>query len=66
MNGWVTRDIYSAGNVCVQVEGDGKPCKQRYSDNTLDGKLGFATIGAESGSDDDYNDSVVVLNWPLT
>lgn len=55
-----------AGNVCVQVEGDGKPCKLRYSDNTLDGKPGFATIGAESGSDDDYNDSVVVLNWPLT
>ncbi|WP_370576193.1 fucose-binding lectin II [Serratia sp. PAMC26656] len=54
------------GNVCVQIEGDGKPCKLRYSDNTLDGKPGFITIGAESGTDNDYNDSVVVLNWPLS
>ncbi|MEK9494985.1 fucose-binding lectin II, partial [Photorhabdus sp. P32] len=43
-----------------------KPCKLRYFDNTLDGKPGSVIIGAENGTAGNYNDSVVVLNWPLT
>ncbi|MEK9494905.1 fucose-binding lectin II, partial [Photorhabdus sp. P32] len=31
----------------------------------LDGKPGTATIGAENGTKNNYNDCVVVLNWPL-
>ncbi|WP_323836836.1 fucose-binding lectin II [Photorhabdus africana] len=53
------------GKVCVEIEGDGKPCKLRYAYNTFDGKPGIAVIGAENGSNNNYNDSVVVLNWPL-
>ncbi|MCC8386413.1 photopexin B [Photorhabdus laumondii subsp. laumondii] len=55
-----------AGNVCIEIIGDGKPCKLRYSYNTLDGKPGTVTIGAENDANNNYNDSVVVLNWPLT
>ncbi|TNH44888.1 fucose-binding lectin II [Photorhabdus luminescens] len=53
------------GKVCIEIIGDGKPCKLRYSYNTLDGKPGSVIIGAENGSNNNYNDSVVVLNWPL-
>ncbi|CEF28698.1 conserved hypothetical protein [Xenorhabdus nematophila str. Websteri] len=53
------------GKVCIEIIGDGKPCKLRYSYNTLDGKPGTVTIGAENDSNNNYNDSVVVLNWPL-
>ncbi|EQB98599.1 fucose-binding lectin II [Photorhabdus temperata] len=53
------------GKVCIEITGDGKPCKLRYFDNILDGKPGIATIGAENGTKDNYNDCVVMLNWPL-
>ncbi|MDB6373826.1 fucose-binding lectin II [Photorhabdus bodei] len=53
------------GKVCIEIIGDGKPCKLRYSYNTLDGKPGTVTIGAENDANNNYNDSVVVLNWPL-
>ncbi|MCK3669004.1 fucose-binding lectin II [Photorhabdus noenieputensis] len=53
------------GRVCIEIIGDGKPCKLRYSYNTLDGKPGTVTIGAENDANNNYNDSVVVLNWPL-
>ncbi|CAQ85934.1 MULTISPECIES: fucose-binding lectin II [Photorhabdus] len=53
------------GKVCIEIEGDGKPCKLRYAYNTLDGKPGSVIIGAENDSNNNYNDSVVVLNWPL-
>ncbi|KMW72207.1 photopexin B [Photorhabdus luminescens subsp. luminescens] len=54
------------GKICIQITGDGKPCKLRYAYNTLDGKPGSIIIGAENGTEGNYNDSVVVLNWPLT
>ncbi|QXF33176.1 photopexin B [Photorhabdus luminescens] len=54
------------GKVCIEIEGDGKPCKLRYFDNIFDGKPGTAIIGAENGTNNNYNDSVVFLNWPLT
>ncbi|MCT8344483.1 hemopexin repeat-containing protein [Photorhabdus kleinii] len=53
------------GKVCIEITRDGKPCKLRYFDNTLDGKPGTAIIGAENGINNNYNDCVVVLNWPL-
>ncbi|NHB94128.1 fucose-binding lectin II [Photorhabdus cinerea] len=52
------------GKVCIEIEGDGKPCKLRYAYNTLDKKPGTVIIGAENGTDNKYNDSVVVLIWP--
>ncbi|RAW97810.1 MULTISPECIES: fucose-binding lectin II [unclassified Photorhabdus] len=53
------------GKICIAIEGDGKPSKLRYFDNTLDGKPGTAIIGAENGTNNNYNDCVVMLNWPL-
>ncbi|MCA6221231.1 fucose-binding lectin II [Photorhabdus antumapuensis] len=53
------------GKVCIAIEGDGKPSKLRYFDNTLDGKPGTAIIGAENGTNNNYNDCVVMLNWPM-
>ncbi|KAA1184955.1 fucose-binding lectin II [Photorhabdus heterorhabditis] len=52
-----------AGKVCIEIAGDGKPCKLRYAYNTLDGKPGTVIIGAENGNNNHYNDSVVLLNW---
>ncbi len=54
------------GKICIEIAGDGKPCKLRYFDNTFDGNPGTAIIGAENGTNSHYNDSVVFLNWPLT
>ncbi|WP_445373914.1 fucose-binding lectin II [Photorhabdus tasmaniensis] len=54
------------GKVCIEITGDGKPCKLRYADNTLDEKPGTAIIGASNGTNNNYDDSVVVLNWPLS
>ncbi|WP_391527966.1 fucose-binding lectin II [Photorhabdus akhurstii] len=53
------------GKVCIEIEGNGKPSKLRYFDNTLDGKPGTVIIGAENGTNNNYNDCVVILNWPL-
>ncbi len=49
------------GKVCIEIEGNGKPYKLRYFDKIL----GTAIIGAENGTNNNYNDSVVFLNWPL-
>ncbi|WP_267483583.1 photopexin PpxA [Photorhabdus aegyptia] len=54
------------GKVCIEIIGDGKPSKLRYAYNTLEAKPGSAIIGANNGSNDNYDDSVVVLNWPLS
>lgn len=54
------------GNICIEIIEDGKPCKLRYAYNTLDGKPGTITIGAENGEHgENYNDCVVILSWPL-
>ncbi|NHB96140.1 fucose-binding lectin II [Photorhabdus stackebrandtii] len=53
------------GNICIEIEGNGKPCKLRYSYNTLEGKPGAIIIGAENGTNNNYNNSIVILHWPL-
>jgi hypothetical protein len=67
-NVYLGTKIYNSGKgkVCVSVEANGKPCKLRFVDNPLSGKPGFAVVAAEDSTDNDYNDSFVVLNWPLT
>nr|WP_276204148.1 fucose-binding lectin II [Photorhabdus australis] len=55
----------STGKVCIEIERNGKPSKLRYFDNTLNGKPGTAIIGAENGANNNYNDCVVILNWPM-
>ncbi|MCC8421136.1 fucose-binding lectin II [Photorhabdus thracensis] len=53
------------GKICIEIEGNGKPCKLRYSYNTLEGKPGAVIIGAENSTNNNYNDSIVILHWPL-
>ncbi|KAA1175377.1 fucose-binding lectin II [Photorhabdus heterorhabditis] len=59
--------IYKSGTgkVCFEITGNRKPSKLRYFDNTLDGKPGTAIIGVENGINNNYNDTVLMLNWPL-
>ncbi|MCT8346232.1 fucose-binding lectin II [Photorhabdus temperata] len=52
--------------MCIEITGDGKPCKLRYAYNPLDEKPGTTIIGASNGTHNNYDDSVVVLNWPLS
>ncbi|ERT13067.1 fucose-binding lectin II [Photorhabdus temperata] len=54
------------GKICIEIEGNGKPCKLRYAYNPLDEKPGTTIIGASNGTHNNYDDSVVVLNWPLS
>ncbi|MQL50003.1 photopexin B [Photorhabdus khanii] len=56
--------LSGTGKVCIEITGNGKPCKLRYAYNTLDSKPGTTIIGAETGTANKYNDSVVVLIWP--
>ncbi|MCC8457448.1 photopexin PpxB [Photorhabdus aegyptia] len=56
----------STGKVCIEIIGDGKPCKLRYAYNTLDEKPGTAIIGASNGGNNNYDDSIVVLIWSQT
>ncbi|TDB48501.1 photopexin B [Photorhabdus khanii subsp. guanajuatensis] len=54
------------GKICIEITGDGKPCKLRYAYNPLDEKPGTTIIGVSNGTNNNYDDSVVVLNWPLS
>lgn len=54
-----------SGKVCIEVWANGKMSPLRYADNPLDSKPGMAIIGTEDGSDNDYNDAIVILNWGL-
>ncbi|HEY9132113.1 MAG TPA: fucose-binding lectin II [Dyella sp.] len=53
------------GQVCVEVSVNGKMSKWRFADNPLDNKPGFIVLGTEDGSDNDYNDTIVFINWGL-
>jgi mannose-binding lectin len=54
-----------SGKVCVEVWANGKMSPLRYADNPLDNKPGMVVMGTEDGKDNDYNDSIVILNWGL-
>ncbi|MCT8346230.1 fucose-binding lectin II [Photorhabdus temperata] len=42
-----TTKSYTSGTdkICIEIEGNGKPCKLHYSYNTLEGKPGAVIIG---------------------
>jgi hypothetical protein len=54
------------GQVCVEVSVNGKMSKLRFAQNPLDNKPGFAVLGTEDGADNDYNDTIVFINWGLS
>ena len=53
------------GNVVVKVAVNGKPSDMVSSQVVLANRLNFALVGSEDSTDGDYNDGIVILNWPL-
>lgn len=49
----------------IQVSVNGKPSDLVSNQTILANKLNFAMVGSEDSSDNDYNDGIAVLNWPL-
>ncbi|MGU5164028.1 fucose-binding lectin LecB, partial [Pseudomonas aeruginosa] len=44
---------------------NGRPSDLVSAQVILTNELNFALVGSEDGTDNDYNDAVVVINWPL-
>lgn len=55
------------GVVTVTVMANGKPSDVCAGQITMGPKMNmnFGLLGAEDGSDMDYNDAILLLNWPL-
>jgi len=53
------------GNVQVTVTANGKASDLVSAQITLANKLHVALLGSEDFTDADYNDAIVLLNWPL-
>ncbi|WP_423395433.1 fucose-binding lectin II [Burkholderia sp. LMG 21824] len=53
------------GRVRVIVMANGKPSRLGSRQVDLFKKTYFGIVGSEDGTDDDYNDGIVFLNWPL-
>lgn len=59
--------IYNSksGKVGLEVWANGKVSGLKYANNPLNNKPGIAILATEDYSDNDYNDTIVILNWPL-
>ena len=56
----------SSGTVRVEILSNGKPVKKtKFANHIFDKEPGIAVSAAEDGTDNDYNDAIVILNWPL-
>ncbi|WP_053077569.1 fucose-binding lectin II [Burkholderia cepacia] len=53
------------GHVRVIVTVNGKPSRLGSRQVDIFKKSYFGIVGSEDGTDDDYNDGIVFLNWPL-
>ncbi|KVL49766.1 fucose-binding lectin II [Burkholderia cepacia] len=53
------------GRVRVIVTVNGKPSRLGSRQVDIFKKSYFGIVGSEDGTDDDYNDGIVFLNWPL-
>ncbi|WGY70489.1 fucose-binding lectin II [Burkholderia cepacia] len=53
------------GRVRVVVTVNGKPSRLGSRQVDIFKKSYFGIVGSEDGTDDDYNDGIVFLNWPL-
>lgn len=53
------------GRVRVIVMANGKPSRLGSRQIDIFKKSYFGIVGSEDGADDDYNDGIVFLNWPL-
>jgi hypothetical protein len=53
------------GKVQVKVSANGKPSLIDGRHVAMAGKANFFLVASEDGTDNDYNDCLVVINWPL-
>lgn len=56
------------GKIRVEILANGKPVKQtKYAFQIFDKEYypQLAVLAAEDGTDNDFNDAIVILNWPL-
>ncbi|WP_445496215.1 fucose-binding lectin II [Photorhabdus sp. SF281] len=57
---------YSLLETSDKLSGEGMDNVLKYADNPLDEKPGTIVINASNGTNNNYNNSVVVLNWSLS
>lgn len=56
----------STGKIKVEILSNGKPVKStKFAYHIFDALPGLAVFAAEDGTDNDFNDAIVMLNWPL-
>lgn len=53
------------GAVQIQVAANGKASDLVSAQLVLTDKLNVAVVGSEDFTDNDYNDAIALLNWPL-
>lgn len=54
-----------SGRASVQITAAGRPSVVTGVQTILMNKLNFVLIGSEDAGDADYNDGILVMNWPL-
>ncbi len=57
--------VLDSGNGHVIVTANGRPSRLGSRQVDIFKKSYFGIVGSEDGADDDYNDGIVFLNWPL-
>lgn len=54
-----------SGKITVSVNANGKSSDLVSAQLTLTNKLNCVVLGSEDSTDADYNDAILMLNWPL-
>ncbi|QAU24307.1 fucose-binding lectin [Dyella sp. M7H15-1] len=54
-----------SGKIKVTVTANGKPCDMQMARSMIASDTNFITVGAEDGTDNDYNDTLVDFKWPI-
>lgn len=65
---FTTGGIYNSGSgeVMIEVLVNGGPVKSsKFAYGIFEKEPGLAVFATEDGADNDFNDSIVILNWPL-
>lgn len=63
----MTQDITptNQGDWEISIKVGGKECKQVSARVELANSLNVVIIGSEDGTDNDFNDTVCILQWPV-
>ncbi|MFM0669493.1 fucose-binding lectin II [Paraburkholderia sediminicola] len=63
--GTIILESDATGHVRLTVTANGKQSKLMSRQVDLNQTIYFGLLGAEDGTDNDYNDCIAILNWPL-